>query len=247
MEEIGGVWYMKGCDADSPDCLHSPEELAEYICRVGFLPLFANEISGFSVEEHTPAAWWWSDDPKRDPWAWRQILAPRKELAYGKFFDRKAGFVSAEWFPVLANTRRDGYDFDARYEDGLSSKRDQKLMNALEPDEQSIGLSLLSCDLKRKAGFGKGGEANYEGVLTRLQMQTYLLVGDFHQRQNRAGFPYGWHLSLIQTPETKWSYEAVTSCYGQSPAESHEAMLLQLCRMFPSGSREAFESLIRGL
>ena len=36
------------------------------------------------------------DDPERDPWAWRQILAQRGHVAYGKFFDRKAGFISLE-------------------------------------------------------------------------------------------------------------------------------------------------------
>lgn len=43
-------------------------EAAEYINRVGFLPLFKNEIPGFSLEERTVAEYWWSDDPVRDPW-----------------------------------------------------------------------------------------------------------------------------------------------------------------------------------
>ena len=28
------------------------------------------------------------------------------------------GFISKKWLPVFANYRRDGYDFDALYEDG---------------------------------------------------------------------------------------------------------------------------------
>ena len=54
-----------------------------------------------------------------DPWIWRTVAAGSGEVAYGKLFDNKAGFVSLEWLPVFANWRRDGYDFDARWDDGV--------------------------------------------------------------------------------------------------------------------------------
>ncbi len=34
--------------------------------------------------------------------------------------------------------------------------------------------AILSTDLKKMAGFGKGGLKNYPGIITRLQMQLYL-------------------------------------------------------------------------
>ena len=82
MEAINGEWYMKGCSADDPGCLHSIGDLKKLIRKVGFLPLFSNEIPGFSVEEHTPAANWWCGDPEADPWEWRQILSSDKDIAY---------------------------------------------------------------------------------------------------------------------------------------------------------------------
>ena len=45
----------------------------------------------------------WSGDPSIDPWEWRGILAARGNVAYGKFFNRTAGFISREWFPIFAN------------------------------------------------------------------------------------------------------------------------------------------------
>ena len=119
MDTVNGEWIMKGCRRTDRDCLHSPEDLLELVQEIGFMPLFSNEIPGFSVEEHTPAADWWTDDPASDPWAWRQVLASNEFIAYGKFFDRKAGFVSKDWFPDFANYRRDGYDYEGLYEDGL--------------------------------------------------------------------------------------------------------------------------------
>ena len=117
MGNENGVWIMHGLSASDPNCIHSAEELIRYIDEVGFLPLFKNEIPGFSVEEHTEAAYWWSGDEARDPWEWRRLIARSGRLAYGKFFDRKAGFISREWLPYFVNHRRDGYDFDALWDD----------------------------------------------------------------------------------------------------------------------------------
>src|SRR5699024_2986787 len=90
------------------------------------LPLFKNEVEGFSVEEKTSPLFWWTGDPKQDPWEWRAIIARSEKVAYGKFFNKNAGFISLRWFPHFANYRRDGYDFDARWEDGLSGYRSKK-------------------------------------------------------------------------------------------------------------------------
>ena len=63
------------------------------------------------------AEYWWSDDPVRDLWRWRIAIAKKHDILYGKFFAKKAGFISKKWLLVFANYRRDGYDFDALFED----------------------------------------------------------------------------------------------------------------------------------
>ena len=170
-----GEWVMKGCRRDDPRRLRTPEDLLALVQEIGFLPLFANDISGFSVEERTPAGDWWVDDPAVDPWAWRQVLTPNDNVAYGKFFDKKAGFVSKDWFPDFANYRRDGYDYEGLYEDGKMKYRNKQIMDAFEADERMKGLEILSCDLKKKAAVEKG----FEGSVTELQMQTFLIVSDW--------------------------------------------------------------------
>ena len=84
-----GKWIMQGIDWEDPDCIHSAKELEEYVEQVGFLPLFSNGVKGFSVEEWTESTYWWSGVPDVDPWAWREIVARNKKVAYGKFFDKK--------------------------------------------------------------------------------------------------------------------------------------------------------------
>lgn len=220
METINGTWFMKGCDPDNPGCIHSVEDLCKLIQKVGFLPLFSNSIPGFSTEEHTIASWWWTDNPEKDPWIWRQIISGHPDIAYGKFFGKNAGFISKEWFPVFANYRRNGYDFDALCDDELVPYRNRKLMDAFELDGRMNSQELLSCEAKQKAGFGKEGLKNFEGVLTELQMQTYLIISGFQQRKNKKGQKYGWHLAVLETPETKWGYDFVTGRYKESPENS---------------------------
>ena len=156
---------------------------AKRACKKHFLPLFKNEIPGFSLEERTVPEYWWSDDPEVDPWKWREIIARSGRVAYGKFFDRKAGFISKEWLPCFVNYRRDGYDFDALWEDGKASARQKKIMDLFA--EEFEDEEYFSNELKQKAGFSKDGDKGFEGIITGLQMQTYLCVHDFRQRRNR--------------------------------------------------------------
>jgi len=134
MESKDGTWIMYGVSEDDPECLHTVDELIGYIEEVGFLPLFRNEIPGFSVEERTTEKYWWSEDSQRDPWVWREIIARRGDIAYGKFFHNKAGFISKKWFPYFANYRRAGYDFDARWDDEFASFRQKKIMDLFMDD-----------------------------------------------------------------------------------------------------------------
>ena len=62
METINGEWIMKGCVSSDPSALHVAEELISLVHTIGFLPLFSNDIPGFSVEERVPAYVWWTGD-----------------------------------------------------------------------------------------------------------------------------------------------------------------------------------------
>ena len=244
MESVDGKIIMKGCDSDAPQRMHSIDELYALIKSVGFLPLFANVIPGFSVEERTTVESWWTGDPETDPWEWRQIASRHPDIAYGKFFDKKAGFISKEWFPTFANYRRNGYDFEALFEDEFAPYRDKKIMDAFCLDDEAVGKEIMSNELKEMAGFGKckdgsAGEKNFDGTLTGLQMQTYLIVSDFRQKKNRKGQGYGWYIAAYETPETKWGYDFVSSGYGEDPADSWKSIAKQVKTVIPEADDEA--------
>ena len=228
MGNENGTWIMYGVDWNDPQCLHTVRDAINYINEVGFLPLFKNDIPGFSLEERTVPDYWWCGDPEVDPWEWRELIARSGEVAYGKFFDKKAGFISKEWLPYFANYRRDGYDFDALWDDEKASRRQKKIMDVLEAKSE-----IYSNELKVLAGFGKGKEKGFEGTVTDLQMKTYLCVRDFRQRKNKKGELYGWPIAIYTRPEILWGYDHVTSAYKESSADSGKRIIDYMQDIYP--------------
>ncbi|MCQ2538470.1 MAG: hypothetical protein MJ124_08725 [Lachnospiraceae bacterium] len=228
MSVENGEWIMYGVDKDDPFCIHTVAELEKCIEEIGFLPLFRNEIPGFSVEERTVVDYWWSGDAARDPWEWREIVARNRKIAYGKFFNGKAGFISREWIPYFANFKRDGYDFDSLWEDGKANMRQKKVMDFFDEDSE-----IMSHELKAKAGFGKGGEKNFDGTITGLQMQMYLVMCDFRQKVNKKGEAYGWPIAVYCMPEHLYGYDLVSRAYKESPKQSGNRIYNYIKERYP--------------
>ena len=226
---------MRGLDENDPRCIKTADALADFIDELGFLPLFRNSVPGFSVEENVSCRHWWTDDPARDPWMWRMELASSGRFAYGKLFNRCAGFVSKAWFPTLAGFRRDGYDFDARADEGLARKREIEIMRLFQ-----CGEKLSLSEIKQAVGIKTGLEA----TLALLQSMTYLCICSFSQRINKQGIPYGWHISVFAAPEVLWGYEHVTSAYVFSPSDCLERMLAHLHFQLPNADTANLKKLL---
>lgn len=249
MANGNGTWIMRGLAWDDPYRIRTWQELVKWINEVGFLPLFANEIPGFSVEEHVSPDFWWTGDREQDPWEWREIIAADHNVAYGKFFDKKAGFISQEWLPYFANFRRNGYDFDAAWEDGKVIRREKLIMDILTDTDADGDIvwtnkQILTTDLKKMAGFGKGGEKNFPGIMTELMMKLYLVTADFRRRKNKKGAEYGMAVSVLLPPEAVWGYDAVTAAYTEEPAQSWQKVFDRVKEMFPQAEDAAIIKMI---
>lgn len=230
---------MKGLQWESIDCVHTAEELCSFIEQAGFLPLFRNKIKGFSVEEHTAPEYWWTKNMEKDPWLWRVKLVQSDRLVYGKFFDKKTGFISKEWFPCFANYRRDGYDFDSLYEDGYAKNRSKKIMDLFEQKE-----IISTIEMKNEAGFGKEGEKNFNGILTELQMNMYLTVQEFHWKINKKNVEYGMYVGYYAKPEKLWGYDYVTSCYQEKAEVSKARIEAFIRKTYPEADTEVIRKFL---
>ena len=176
---------------------------------------------------------------KDGPWQWKGEVIRSKRCAYGKFFKGKAGFISMEWLPDFLNYRRDGYDFDARFEDGLESRKGKEIYKTVLANG-----SLLIRDLKRICGYGKRGKKGFDTVITRLQMQTYLNVADFEYARDKAGTPYGWGIVRYSPPEVLYGEELVRRAYKRQPEESRDRIFKQMLLLLPDVDDEDIWKLV---
>ena len=232
MYERDGEWVMEGLDARDPKRIKNMEELYEYVETVGFLPLFSSRVVGFSLEELTSSTAWFSGQAE-DPWEWRSIAATEGKVVYGKFFGKKAGFISKEWFPYFAAYRRDGYDFDTLYELGMAPRKSMLLMDVLSRQQ-----GIPSYELKTEAGFGKDGEKGFEGAITNLMMQTYVVIDGFERKLNRNGEEYGWPVAKYVTAEAKFGRDMVRSQYKLSKEEALNKILEQMYKLYPDATEK---------
>ncbi len=219
--------------------INTKEELCALIEDIGFIPLFKSAVPGFSVEEITRGESWFSDDAEHDPWDWRKHIAAEGNIAYGKLFQKKAGYISKKWYPVFANYRRNGYDFDSLFEEGLAPRKSAIIMELFPGGEL-----IPSFEIKRRAGFEKGGEKGFEGVLTALQMQTYLTIRGFEQKRNKAGEPYGWATGVYSAPEALFGEGHVRSEYSKHPEESKEEILEHCRKLLVNVGEDSISKLI---
>ena len=211
----------------------SAETLDGYARKIGFLPVFKNSIRGFSVEEMCPPSHWFTDKP--GPWEWKGPVIRKGDCAYGKFFKNKAVYVSLEMLPHLCNYRRDGYDFDARCDDGLVFYRDKDVYDIIA---QSGGI--ISKDVRQKIN-----DKDIDKYFTRLQMQTYIVTSDFVYEKSKDGQTYGWGVAKYATPESLYGAELIRSQYKTKPSESFEIMVERILKYFPKTDRQTVIKLIK--
>ena len=212
----------------------SPETLSEYVREYGFLPFFKNGIPGFSVQEKCPRDLWFTDKP--GPWEWKGPVIRGGKCAYGKFFKNKAVYVSLDMLPYLCALRRDGYDFDARCDDGLVFYRDKEIYEMIQKHGK-----IVSKELRKLTGDDK----NFDKYVTRLQMQTYVVIQDFIYEQSKNGTPYGWGLAVYSTPEYLYGRELVTSRYKTPPEEARKIIVEKIRENFPKADEKTVISLIK--
>ena len=221
--------------------ISSQSDLMDLIEEFGFMPFFANSIEGFSIEEHIdPACWYHGDTDFWPAWEWKGPIIREMNCAYGKFFEKKACYISKKWFSDFANYRRDGYDFDARWDDELVPRQDKRLYDLIEPNAP-----ILSKELKKLGDYRKGGVKGFDTSINRLQTQCYVLISDFVYMKNKRGETYGWGVAEYSTPESFMGASFTDTVYQRPPGESYEKILEHFCRLFPDEDLTTIKRFIK--
>ena len=226
--------------------VRSKQDLIQAVEEFGIIPYFSTSIPGFSLEEHCAPQVLFSDTGE-DTWEWKGPVIRETGCAYGKFFEKKSAYVSREWFLDLANYRRDGYDFDARYDDGLAKFQDKQLFDLIDQNAP-----ILSKELRRSGGYAYSGrwqktegKKGFDTSITRLQEQCYVVISDFVYTTDRHGNRRGWGVAEYSTPERHMGEAFTGKVYLRSPQESYSRLLEHLAALFPHATEKELKKFLK--
>ena len=210
--------------------------MTELIQQIGFLPLLDSGIRGYSAEEmvsddcryvvFSDGGWDWP------LWKWKGPIVTEGHCVYGKFFDKKAGFISREWWPDFYNYRRSKHPVP---EEGSI---EETILLTLQENG-----SLITRELRAACGFtGPKMRSRFDGYVTRLQMACRIVTEDFVYPTDKHGREYGWGWSLLTTPEQLFGHAA---CLCQrSPQESFDRIFNHFKHLLPEAHEKQILKLI---
>ncbi|MCR4602821.1 MAG: hypothetical protein K5683_04740 [Prevotella sp.] len=217
--------------------IYTAAQLMEYIHQLGFLPLLSCGVRGFSAEEvvaddcryvvFPDGGWDWP------LWKWKGEIVTEGNIAYGKFFAGKAGFIARQWWPDFCNYRRSVHPAPAE-----GSIEETILLTLAEHG------SLITRQLRAACGFtGPKMRSRFDSYVTRLQSACRIVTEDFVYPQDKKGHEYGWGWSLLTTPEQLYGREAC-QC-SRTPQQSLDAIMNHLLQQLPKLPEEDIYRLIR--
>ena len=220
----------------------------------GFLPFFLNDIPDFSIADLCPPELWFSDE-QEGPWDWKGPAIIDGDLAYGKFFQRKAGYISMEWFPDFVNYRRSVIQLTdtekqmldiIREHKSLLSKEIKRLCGYVKPRAKRYANPLekmMDQEIQRREIKDKPRRESYETAITALQMSTMVVTADFEYGVDKQGNKYGFGVARYCTPEDFFGADRLI--VDRTPEESFERMVAHLTKVLPWASQQDIERLIK--
>ena len=226
--------------------VRTKQDLIDAVQEYGIIPYFSTSIPGFSLEEHCHPSVLFNDTTE-NTWEWKGPTILATGCGYGKFFEKKATYVRKDLFLDLANYRRDGYDFDARYDDGLARFQDKQLFDLIEANAP-----ILSKVLRQNGGYAYSGrwqktegKKGFDTSITRLQEQCYVIISNFVYTLDKNGNRRGWGVAEYSTPE-RFMGEAFTAhVYQRSPEESYDRILGHLAGIFPQATEKDLKRFMK--
>lgn len=194
--------------------LKSAEDIIAATDEYGILPFWTD--TGFS-------AWMMSGTDFNTFWGLREKAVNSQKIAYGKFVNKKATFVSLSVFPYLCALRRDGYDFDSLEDEGRAPRREITVMHAVgnvPTPSYTLGKSL--------------GMKGFDGTVTSLQNKTYLCLNFKKSAMGTA---------LLCRPEDIFGAEFVRGKYSLTAAENVAEIQKRAAGLIEFGEKDRMKIL----
>jgi len=233
-EEVSIVY----CDESEKIMINNYNDFCDALINAGFsLGSGGNNEGVFALLEHNwdnqppdSKIQWHTGNPETDPWEWRmRVLDERTDIAYGKLFFKKSGYITKEWYPYFLAARRDGKTFDDMYSDGLMSHFARRIYDMLRD-----GGAVPSHGLKQLCGFSKEEKGKFDSALIELQMGLFVTMCGRKQKISMKGQEYGWASTMFCTTEEFWDDEVFHAAAKLTKEEAKAAITEQIYKLNPN-------------
>ena len=231
-------------------------DLEERAARLGILPFFRNNIPGFSVEEMVAPGMLFGGNEFEGAWEWKGPVIRNRTTAYGKFFRRKAGFVSLDLLPLFLAYRRKSLPIKENsldemiYEiicvnDKITSTELRRLIKGTPKKRQAhdlpeLGAPAISPSFVQEAPALR--RSALEGPLQRLQMGGWICISDFQYKTTRRGERYGWGVAEYSTPEMLFDLPQLPDL---QPEECLRGIISEIETRFPAATSASLHKLLK--
>lgn len=218
------------------------ESFCREIENIGFCLSGENGEGVFSVKEfYTDDIVYHTGDQDLDPWAWRiRALLEKDFLCYGKFFMKKAGWITKDWITDFVSVRRKGMSVEELYQNGMISPMDREVYNLIVANKR-MPLNRIN----EHIGISKKKEV--AKALVNLQMMILITVCDDEYKVSKEGLPYGWPATVFCSIESFVGYDVSEKARNQDPRDANKRIRDQLLVLNPSISERKVKTFIKKL
>jgi len=201
-----------------------------------------NSEGVFSISEYYgESVCWHTEDKETDPWEWRmRVLSECKDIAYGKVFFKKSGFITKDWYPYFYAVRRGHAVFDEAYDEGTMSRMAATIYNLISEYKE-----LPYHELRQLANVSKEEKSSFERAIVELQMKMYITMCG-RQRKQSKGEEYGWSSTVFCLVEDFFEKEVFDKADSLSKEEAYKALEKHIYQLNPMGIPKKVKKFIEG-
>ncbi|SHO53279.1 AlkZ-related protein [Anaerocolumna xylanovorans] len=247
MKKIKLVWQeynigMKG-ERYMLATIYNFQDFKENLYKAGMSTGGVNNEGVFSLcDYYGDTIQWHTEDADTDPWEWRmRVLNEETDIAYGKFFFKKSGYITREWYPYFYAVRRGDRELEEEYENGNISLFARKIYRLLT-EYKELPLHLI----KQYGGFSAEDKARFDAAMTELQMKFYITMCGRARKTSKAGEEYGWSSTVFCLTEDFFGKEIIKEALKIKPDDAYEKIYQWINRLNAGANPKKVSKFIKG-
>ena len=185
---------------------------------------------------------WHTNDIETDPWEWRmRVLNECSEIAYSKFFFKKSGYITKDWYPYFYRVRRGKKELEEEFEEGKISLYAKRIYELVQ-EHKEIPLHLI----KQYGGFTKDDKTKFDNAITELQMKFYITMCGRARKISKMGDAFGWSSTVFCLVEDFFDKDVLNFAQNLSFEEAYHKIEAQIYQLNPNADAKKVKKFILG-